>query len=80
MDPGPEPTPNMGIRAGTADAMQRIHETLKGGGILVPYMPAYSGIGPEGKLRISVCATHTDGMIDRLLAALGAACRLMPVL
>jgi hypothetical protein len=39
-------------------------------GIIVPYMAAYSGLGPAGALRVAVFATHTDEMIQRLLAAL----------
>jgi hypothetical protein len=42
---------------------------LKAAGILVPYS-TYCGAGKEGILRIAVFATHTDEMLDRLLAEL----------
>jgi len=40
-------------------------------GILIAYMPAYSGLGPEGALRLVVFATHTEAMIKQLLDELG---------
>lgn len=64
------PTPNIGIQIGTAGAMRRIHEELRTRGILVPYIANYAGAGKEGLLRIAVFATHTDEMIDQLLAEL----------
>ena len=33
-------------------------------------MAAYSGLGPEGGLRIAVFATHTEEMIERLVKEL----------
>ncbi len=65
------PTANVGVQSGNAANMQRIHAKLKARGILVPYVAAYSGIGPEGLLRFAVCALHTPEMIDRVLNELG---------
>lgn len=60
-------TANFGVVAGDAANMQRIHETLKARGILLPYVGTYSGIPPEGVLRFAVFANHTTAQIDRLL-------------
>ena len=64
------PTANLGVQLGGAANMRRVHTELKAAGILVPYVAAYSGTGPEGLLRFAVCAAHTPEMIDRLLAEL----------
>jgi len=64
------PTPIVAVQAGTAEQMQRLQAELQQRGIIVPYMAAYSGLGPAGALRVAVFATHTDEMIQRLLAAL----------
>lgn len=64
------PTPNIGAVFGSAAHMQRMHATLREERILVPYVPAYPGTGPEGVLRIAVCAGHTSAMISRLLDAI----------
>jgi 8-amino-7-oxononanoate synthase len=61
------PAPIIGVTVGNADNMRRIHQELKAVGILLPYS-TYSGAGKEGTLRIAVFATHTDEMLDRLLA------------
>lgn len=61
------PTPNVGVQIGDRANMQRLHLALKERGILVPYVGTYSGIGAEGLLRFAVCATHSAGMVDRLL-------------
>jgi 7-keto-8-aminopelargonate synthetase-like enzyme len=63
------PAPIIGVTVGNADNMRRIHQELKAAGILLPYS-TYSGAGKEGTLRIAVFATHTDEMLDRLLAEL----------
>jgi len=63
------PAPIIGVTIGNADNMRRIHQDLKAAGILLPYS-TYSGAGKEGVLRIAVFATHTDEMLDRLLAEL----------
>ncbi|MBI1842006.1 MAG: pyridoxal phosphate-dependent aminotransferase family protein [Verrucomicrobia bacterium] len=65
-----EPTPNVGVVLGDAGSMRRAHEELRARGILAPYVPSYSGTGPEGLIRIAVCSEHSFEMIDRLLAAL----------
>jgi 7-keto-8-aminopelargonate synthetase-like enzyme len=62
-------SPVIGLTLGNAENMQRIHRELKAAGILVPYS-TYCGAGKEGILRIAVFATHTDEMLDRLLAEL----------
>jgi 7-keto-8-aminopelargonate synthetase-like enzyme len=72
---GDAPTPVVGFTCGDAAAMRQLHQQLAADGILVPYASAYSGLGPEGALRLAVFATHTEAMIDRLLAALE---RLLP--
>jgi 7-keto-8-aminopelargonate synthetase-like enzyme len=61
------PVPIIGLTLGTAENMQRIQRALADRGIMVAYMPAYSGLGPEGALRLAVFATHTGAMIARLL-------------
>ena len=65
-----ESTANIGLVFGNAERMQQLHEALKAERILVPFMPAYSGVGPEGLMRLAVCAGHTNEMLDRLLAVL----------
>jgi 7-keto-8-aminopelargonate synthetase-like enzyme len=64
------PVPIVPLCLGTAENMQRIQQQLAAHGIMVPYMPAYSGLGPSGALRLAVFATHTPAMIGRLLDAL----------
>ncbi|NUQ64893.1 MAG: aminotransferase class I/II-fold pyridoxal phosphate-dependent enzyme [Pirellulales bacterium] len=64
------PVPIVCLRIGSADRMRRIHEELLDRGILVPYMAAYSGLGPEGALRLAVFADHSGEMIEQLLDAL----------
>jgi len=59
--------PIVALSLGTAENMERIHGALRERGILVPYMPRYAGLGPEGVLRLAVFATHTEPMIERLL-------------
>ncbi|HUT95352.1 MAG TPA: pyridoxal phosphate-dependent aminotransferase family protein [Thermoguttaceae bacterium] len=61
------PAPIISLVLGTAENMQRIHRELADGGILVPYKRTYSGLGPEGALRLAVFATHTADMIGRLV-------------
>jgi 7-keto-8-aminopelargonate synthetase-like enzyme len=64
------PAPIVAASCGPAEYMERLHEELKARGILVPYVRSYCGVGPEGVLRIAVCAGHSDTMIDALLAEL----------
>jgi 8-amino-7-oxononanoate synthase len=71
LDVDDTPAPIICLTLGTADAMQRIQRELADRGIMVAYLPAYSGLGPEGALRLAVFATHTDAMIRRLLDELG---------
>jgi 7-keto-8-aminopelargonate synthetase-like enzyme len=64
------PVPIVCLQFGTAHQMQRIQQELMARGIAIAYMAAYSGLGPEGALRLAVFATHTEEMIARLLDAL----------
>jgi 7-keto-8-aminopelargonate synthetase-like enzyme len=64
------PAANFSVEIGGAANMRRIHEALKAAGILVPYVAAYSGLGPEGVLRFAVCARHTPEQIGQLLSTL----------
>jgi len=64
------PTPIIGLSIGNGENMRRIHHELRLAGIIVPYFAAYSAAGPAGGLRIAVFATHTENMLDRLLAEL----------
>ncbi len=61
------PVPIFCLPVGDAQNMQRLHQQLKEHGILVPYLPAYSGLGQHGALRLAVFATHTADMIAQLL-------------
>jgi 8-amino-7-oxononanoate synthase len=64
------PVPIIPLTIGTAENMQRLHGKLREQGILVPYMPAYSGLGPAGALRLAIFSTHTVAMLSRLLDGL----------
>jgi len=65
------PVPIACLQIGDAANMRRIQEELMRRGILIAYMPSYSGLGPEGALRLAVFATHTEAMIKQLLDELG---------
>ena len=43
----------------------RIQRELADRGLFVAYMPTYSGLGPEGALRLAVFSVHTDEMIEK---------------
>jgi 8-amino-7-oxononanoate synthase len=62
--------PIVSLAIGTAENMQRIQKRLMERGIAIAYFPTYSGLGPEGGLRLAVFATHTETMIRHLLAEL----------
>ncbi len=64
------PTPIVPIVLPEAAAMRRLAAQLRERGLLVPYLPRYAGIGPDGALRIAVFATHTAAHVDALLEAL----------
>lgn len=64
------PVPIICLRHGSAENMKRIQSELMRRGILVPYMAAYSGLGPEGALRLAVFANHSAADIQRLLEEL----------
>ncbi|HUT09429.1 MAG TPA: pyridoxal phosphate-dependent aminotransferase family protein [Thermoguttaceae bacterium] len=61
------PVPIVCLTLGDAENMQRIQRELMQRGIVIAYMAAYSGLGPEGALRLAVFATHTEEMIGQLL-------------
>ncbi|MGI6414164.1 MAG: aminotransferase class I/II-fold pyridoxal phosphate-dependent enzyme [Thermoguttaceae bacterium] len=67
------PVPIAAIAFDTADRMRQVQAALAGRGVWIAYLPAYSGVGPQGVLRIAVFATHTTAMIDRLLEELASA-------
>jgi 7-keto-8-aminopelargonate synthetase-like enzyme len=64
------PVPIVCLVLGNAARMKRIQCELRNRGILVAYMAAYSGLGPEGALRLAVFANHGEEMIEQLLDAL----------
>lgn len=64
------PVPIICLTLGTSDNMQRIQQTLMSEGIMIAYRKSYSGLGPEGAMRIAVFSTHTGAMIDALIDAL----------
>ncbi|MBK8974296.1 MAG: aminotransferase class I/II-fold pyridoxal phosphate-dependent enzyme [Planctomycetes bacterium] len=64
------PTPAIGFTAGGAREMRHIAERLREDGLLVPYFPSYSGLGPDGALRIAVFATHRPEHLALLLNTL----------
>ncbi len=67
LDADDTPVPIVCLVVGDAENMRRIQRELMARGIAVAYMAAYSGLGPEGGLRMAVFATHTETMIRQLL-------------
>lgn len=63
-------TAHFGVTLGDATQMRSLHAALRKRGILVPYIPTYSGIPEAGVLRLAVFANHTFEQIDTLLACL----------
>ncbi|HAB19882.1 MAG TPA: hypothetical protein DCE44_26045 [Verrucomicrobiales bacterium] len=61
---------HIGVVAGDAGNMRRVHERLKERGIMVPYVDTYSGLPAEGVLRFAVFANHSSAQIDHLLSEL----------
>jgi 7-keto-8-aminopelargonate synthetase-like enzyme len=61
------PVPIVCLTIGRADRMQRIQRELAARGVMIAYLAVYSGLGPEGALRLAVFSTHTDAMIARLV-------------
>ena len=72
LEVGDSPAAVIPIQLGTAEQMQHIQEALADRGIWIAYIPTYSGVGPEGLLRLAVFATHTTDMIDHLLGELAS--------
>eukprot|EP01031_Cornospumella_fuschlensis_P010321 gene10321-12652_t len=64
------PAAQTGVIIGNAANMKRLHLELRQRGILVPHLAAYSGLGPEGVMRLAVSSTHTEAMIEELLVTL----------
>jgi glycine C-acetyltransferase/8-amino-7-oxononanoate synthase len=65
------PAPIIALELGDSANMQRIQRALAAEGILIAYMAAYAGLGPEGILRIAVFSSHTDDMLKQLILAMG---------
>ncbi len=61
------PTPVVPVVLESAERMRRVQEELAERGVVIAYFARYSGVGPEGALRIAVFATHTPQMIQRLV-------------
>lgn len=70
LDVEDSPAAVVAVQLDTAEQMRQIQETLAERGIWIAYVPSYSGVGPEGLLRLAVFATHTTEMIDHLLGEL----------
>ncbi|MDR2761133.1 MAG: pyridoxal phosphate-dependent aminotransferase family protein [Planctomycetaceae bacterium] len=64
------PLPIVILTLGSAINMRRIQKELSNRGILVSYLPRYTGLGSQGALRIAVFATHTTEMILELTETL----------
>lgn len=64
------PTPIIPVVLPEPGALQRLHDALRAEGVIVPYLPRYAGLGPQGALRIAVLATHEPGQIQLLFDAL----------
>lgn len=64
------PTPIVPLAPGTRDGMRQLRDALLADGVLVPYLPRYTGVGPDGALRVAVFATHEDAHLERLLDCL----------
>lgn len=64
------PTPMIPLVLPDGLAMQRLQDSLRADGVLVPYLPRYAGLGPHGALRIAALATHTPAQLQHLLDAL----------
>jgi 8-amino-7-oxononanoate synthase len=62
------PVPIVCLTIGDAQNMQRIQRELMARGIVIAYLAAYAGLGPQGALRLAVFSTHTGEMIEQLLA------------
>jgi 7-keto-8-aminopelargonate synthetase-like enzyme len=67
------PVPIACLTLGSSENMQRIQQALMQQGIMIAYKGSYSGLEAAGALRIAVFATHSDAMIDELIAAIGKA-------
>jgi 7-keto-8-aminopelargonate synthetase-like enzyme len=67
LESGNTPVPIISLCVGDGANMQRIQRELAARGIMIAYMAKYSGLGPQGALRLAVFATHTKEQIDRLL-------------
>ncbi len=70
LDVPDSPVPIIALELGDSANMQRIQRALADEGILIAYMAAYAGLGPEGILRIAVFSTHTDEMLEQLTRAI----------
>lgn len=66
------PVPIINIELESAEKMQQMQAALYERGIAVAYFRTYSGIGPNGLIRIAIFSTHTEEMIDRLLSEIAS--------
>ena len=67
LDTDDTPVPIICLEIQSAERMQQIQRELMRRGIAVAYIAAYSGLGPQGALRLAVFSTHTEQMIAQLL-------------
>jgi 7-keto-8-aminopelargonate synthetase-like enzyme len=72
LDVEDSPAAVIAVQLDTAEQMREIQEALAERSIWIAYVPSYSGVGPEGLLRLAVFATHTTEMIDHLLGELAS--------
>lgn len=61
------PVPIVSLSLGTNSNMRHLRQRLSEEGILVTYLPAYPGNTPDGALRISIFASHTEEMLDHFI-------------
>jgi 7-keto-8-aminopelargonate synthetase-like enzyme len=66
------PVPFFSIEIGDREYMQWMQGALRERGLIIAYAQRYSGVGPEGNLRIAVSAAHTDTMIQQLVWEFGS--------
>ena len=61
------PVPIISLSLGTNSNMRHLRKQLSEEGILVTYLPASPGNTPDGALRISIFASHTEEMLDHFI-------------
>lgn len=68
-------TPIQPVITGSADAALRISRALHEQGILVPAIRPPTVAAGQSRLRVTFCALHTEGHVERLVEALAKALR-----